>query len=311
MAEASVRLLLPAFDPSGRYRFTHEVGPSLVLGPPGTVTRQRNNAADYDVRVSINRHGLRDDLDVATAGPDDIVVLGDSFAWGWGVEAGERFSDRLRLVMGRRVFNVATPTNLEGYGDLLAYVERLGGRPGSLVLALCMENDLLSGEPEPSPEPWALVDGEHLRNWLERSSAAYLFMVAAIHQAPWLRAMATRFGLIAPNLRGISGAPDMDAAIAASVRAVAALAEARPLLVVIVPSRALWVGEEREREDRLHRRFVAALRAQGIGVLDLRPAMEAGGRPLSYHFANDGHWNADGHRLAAGAIASRLGGDRR
>lgn len=300
---------MPAFDPSGRYSFRHEVGPSLVLGVPGSVSRQRNNAGDYDVAVSVNRHGLRDDLDVATAGPGDIVVLGDSFAWGWGVAAEERFSDRLRPLTGRRVFNVATPTNLAGYPDLLVYIDRLGGRPGRVVLAICMENDLLGGEDsEAAPEPGG---PEALRYWLERSSAAYLFLATVVHQVPWLRAVAVRLGLITPNLRGISRSPDSDQAIADSVQAVVALAEGRSLLAVIIPSRGLWSGEEREREDRLHRRFVADLMAQGIDVLDLRPAMEAGGRPLSYHFVNDGHWNADGHRLAAVAIAARLGGDRR
>ena len=81
------------------------------------------------------------------------------------------------------------------------------------------------------------------------------------------------------------------------------------MLAVLIPSRALWVGAGRDREDRLHRRFLAALQARGIDVLDLRPLLEAGGRPLSFHFANDGHWNAEGHRLAAEAIARRLRGD--
>ena len=32
---------------------------------------------------------------------------------------------------------------------------------------------------------------------------------------------------------------------------------------------------------------------------------EAGGNPLSYHFANDGHWNEAGHRTRRGSsIAS-------
>ena len=277
-----------------------------MLGAPGRVARQRKNTGDFDVTVRIGRHGLRDDLDVATAGPDDVVVLGDSFTWGWGVEAPDRFSDRLRSLTGRRVFNVATPTDLAGYRLLLAHVEGLGARPGTVVLAVCMENDLLSGDatlPGEPPAGWAIAD---LKGWLERSSAAYLLLTTAVHQVPVLRDLAVGLGLVTPNLRGISRTPDADAAIAASAQAVAALAEGHRLLVVLIPSRALWVGADRAREDSVHRRFVAALQARGIAVLDLRPLVEAGGQPLSWHFANDGHWNAEGHRQAAEAIARRL-----
>jgi hypothetical protein len=41
-------------------------------------------------------------------------------------------------------------------------------------------------------------------------------------------------------------------------------------------------------------------------VVDIRNQMEIGGNPLSYHFANDGHWNAVGHRLAAEALTEVL-----
>jgi hypothetical protein len=306
LVEATVRLFLPAFDPSGQFRFSHEAAPGVVLGAPDSVARQRKNTGDYDVTIRINGRGLRDDLDVATAGPGDLVVLGDSFAWGWGVEAADRFSDRLRGLTGRRVFNVATPTDLAGYRALLDHVEGLGARPGGLVLAICLENDLLSGAPPPDVPPGD--EGIGLRAWLERSSAAYLLLTTAVHQVPLLRDLAVRLGMVTPNLRGISRSPDSDAAIVASVDAVAALARGRPMLVVIIPSRGLWAGEERAREDRLHRRFVVALQARGLDVLDLRPLLEAGGRPLSYHFASDGHWNAEGHRLAAEAIARRLRG---
>ena len=83
LAEGLTRLLAPAFDPSGRFTFDHEIA-DLVLARPGTVARQVKNAGDYDVAVRINHHGLRDVRDISTARPGDVVVVGDSFAWGWG-----------------------------------------------------------------------------------------------------------------------------------------------------------------------------------------------------------------------------------
>jgi hypothetical protein len=43
-------------------------------------------------------------------------------------------------------------------------------------------------------------------------------------------------------------------------------------------------------------------------VVDMRNRLEAGGNPLSYHFANDGHWNPAGHQLAAQALSEILQG---
>jgi len=129
LAEGVVRLASPALAPSRRVEFTHPKGP-LLLARPDTQARQISEGGEFDVSVRINSHGLRDPNDVATAGADDIVVVGDAFAWGWGVEAQDRFSDRLQILSGRRTFNLATPTDIEGYAALLAYAARLGSRAG-------------------------------------------------------------------------------------------------------------------------------------------------------------------------------------
>ncbi len=305
--EGVVRLTLPAFDPSGRFSFGYEVG-TLVLGTPGSVSRQAKNTGDYDVEVRINRHGLRDDKDVSKATPGDVIVVGDSFAWGWGVEARDRFSDVLQAKTGLLAYNVSTPTNLDGYRDLLAYVETLGGKIGRVVLALCMENDLgvYAEAADPSDSTGPTVHFSGVKSWLEHHSAAYLFITSTIHQTPWLTGLATRIGLIIPNLEGISRNIDSTEIVASTAARVAAIADRYPTLVVLIPSRALWVGRDRSTEDRVHSALVAGLRAKGVALLDLKPLQEAGGKPLDYHFANDGHWNARGHRLAADAIADRL-----
>jgi hypothetical protein len=306
--ELAVRLFFPAFDPSGQFRFSHEVAGGLILGEPGTSTRQRKNTGDYDVPVRINARGLRDDKDVAQATSADIAVVGDSFAWGWGVQVEERFSDRLQALSGRRVYNVSTPTDLTGYGKLIDYAHALGAKFGTVVLAICMENDIRAYAPAQGDAGGA-PSTESLRDWLERSSAGYLFFTTVIHQAPWLEAPAIRLGLITPNLEGIARNSYAEAAIESSVAKVAELAKKDRLIAVIIPSRALWVGDNRAVEDRVHKGFVAALGRARVDVVDLRPLFEAGGRPLAYHFANDGHWNARGHRLAAEAIARKLAGN--
>ena len=52
--------------------------------------------------------------------------------------------------------------------------------------------------------------------------------------------------------------------------------------------------------------MAAALAVRGLAVADPRAAFEAGGDPLSLHFARDGHWSERGHRVAAEGVALRL-----
>mgnify|MGYP001809802727 CR=1 FL=1 len=305
LAEGLTRLLLPAFDPSGRFEFTYPVG-SLLLGKPGTEARQIKNTGDYDVAVRINSHGLRDANDVATAGSDDILVVGDSFTWGWGVEAQDRFSDQLQILTGRRTFNLSTPTDIDGYAALLAYARSLGSRAGRIVIAICMENDLyLYGGAQPNEPP---PGGGALKDWLANHSALYLLAVTTIQQTPWLREIAVQADLIVPNLEGIAKNDYDPAIIDSSADRLRDIAERYRTLVVLIPSRALWVGTPRSRaiEERVHTAFVVALQRRGIDVLDLQPVLEAQLAPLAYHFANDGHWNVRGHALAAHAISQHL-----
>jgi hypothetical protein len=302
LAEGLTRLLLPRFDPSGQFDFSHHVG-DLVLGPPGTETRQVKNTGDFDVLVRINRHGLRDDKDIATAAAEDIVVVGDSVAWGWGVEARERFSDLVQTRAGTRTFNLSAPTDIEGYAALLAYARSLGARLGQVVVAVSMETDLRDYT---APHVAGPGSGFDFKDWLARHSAAYVLLTTVVHHTLWLRDAAVRMGLVVPNLEGIARHEDDPAIVEASADRLQAMARQYRLLVVLIPSRALWVGDNRAVEDRLHRAFVAALRSRDIDVLDLRPLFEAGGAPLGYHFANDGHWSPLGHRLAADAISQHL-----
>ncbi len=105
------------------------------------------------------------------------VAVGDSFAWGWSIEAEERFSNRLQPLTGRRIFNVSTPADIEGYAALLAFAGRLGAKIGQVVVAVCLENDLSDYRERDSREPDIT-----LRDFLARHSAAYLLATTAVHR---------------------------------------------------------------------------------------------------------------------------------
>ena len=63
--------------------------------------------AEWDTEISINEHGLRD-APLRPRGEVDrrVLIVGDSFAWGYGVEREETFSERLEARLaaeGKRV----------------------------------------------------------------------------------------------------------------------------------------------------------------------------------------------------------------
>ena len=293
LAEGIARLFHPTFAESRQVEFTYSAGP-LLLAQPETRTRQTSEAGDYDVSVRINSHGLRDSNDVATAGADDIVVVGDAFAWGWGVEAQDRFSDRLQVLSGRRTFNLAAPTDIEGYGALLAYANQLGSRAGRVVVAVDMEKDLRTAR-QGMPSPGS---GSGVGTWLSRHSALYLLASRACERAFSPGAASSK--------QGVTRNEYDPAAIDLAADRLEKIAEQYRATVVLIPSRALWFGEDRSVEERVTTAFTVALQRRGIDVLDLQPVLESQGSPLSYYFANDGHWTAGGHALVAQAISQHL-----
>ncbi|MDX1531146.1 MAG: hypothetical protein R3362_06435, partial [Rhodothermales bacterium] len=212
--------------------------------------------------------------------------------------------------LGRRVFNLGVPTDFDGYEALVAYAQGLGAPIRHLVVGVCMENDLHdyrtgeAGYEDPMPSWFVSAKG-----WLIGHSAAYVALTSLIHRAGPARAAAIRLGLAVPDDVPL-GAGRLDAGLlAAAGDRLATLRERRGIermTVLLIPSRALWAGEHQAVEAERHERFAGLLRERGFEVVDPRPAFEAGGDPLRYHFPHDGHWNAAGHALAADVLAGAL-----
>ncbi len=315
IAEYSARLAQPQINPAYHLRFVEGDGGLPALGEPNSVHRQIKNTGDFDVTVRFNRYGLRDSKNMAEATREDIFLVGDSFTFGWGVEEEERLSERLEKRIGRRVFNISVPADVDGYERLIAYAEKNGATVGTLIIALSMETDIAIYEKrksEPAAET-APAGGrlKQLKEFLMGHSALYFMVTTIIHRTAWLRNLAVRAGLLVPNLEGIHQYRFSPEAIESTVRYLARLAQRYPTTVLVIPSRALWYGSRTTEEERRHDAFVERLAAAGLDFVDLRPVFEAGGNPLAFHFSNDGHWNPAGHARAAEALAARLSGRSR
>lgn len=309
--EIGIRLLFPIYDPSGQVEFKAGTDGKPALGEPGTNVRQTKLAGDYDVAVSINKYGFRDHHDIATGTASDLYVVGDSFSFGWGVEANERYSNVLESLSGVRTFNISIPGNFDQYDKLLRYAQDQGADIERIVVGICMENDLnrygaataQKNPVEPAPAGnWIGV----VKEFLTRHAAIYKLVASLVHKSPAMRDAAIKLGLIADIEKTVPGGTFDQTVIDASVERLKALIAPYRATLLIIPSRALWIGDGRDTAARMHDAFVAALKPIGVPVIDMRPVFEATGDPMQFHFKNDGHWTRQAHALAAKSLNDSL-----
>lgn len=306
--EFGIRTFLPFYHPASQIEFRRNPG-GVALGPANGSQRHRQPKGDYDLVVTFNEAGLRDDKPLRDCRPDDWIVLGDSFSLGWGVEVTNRFSTRLQSLLGRPVFNVAIPGDLRDYRHLLDYAVTNGAHAKHLVLGLCMENDLKNYDlPPPPPAKIRLNSKRGVQDWIKTHSALYLFLSYELNTRPATRRIFEKLGL-SRNIDQLTHKNDDDpAAIDATARAAAVLLAGHDDgLVLLIPSRALWHGGHRDSERAIHEKVATSLQAQHLRVIDMKTVFEnASTNPLAFYFVTDSHWNAEGHRLAAETLATAI-----
>jgi lysophospholipase L1-like esterase len=137
-------------------------------GRPGA--RGRFAMADFDTQIELDGQGFRNRTAPVVDGKTNVLVLGDSYAWGWGVEQDEMASSVLmRRNPDLNVYNLSAP----GYGTDQQYLvlrEFLQShRPGTFaaaVLLFCAANDVLdvgASERYTLPKPFFQFQGGQLQ----------------------------------------------------------------------------------------------------------------------------------------------------
>ena len=95
----------PAYDPACSV-YDFEVNYRFKSG------QCRHQSWEFDVTIRGNSKGFPDDEASLTA--PKIVILGDSYAAGWGVEQGQSFPSHLERISGKRVLVAAAPSYATG-----------------------------------------------------------------------------------------------------------------------------------------------------------------------------------------------------
>jgi hypothetical protein len=324
--EVLVRVFSPQvfeIHPRGMYSEDEDVGYALTPGFEGRLERE-----EFSVGVSVNEHGLRGGpVGPRQDGVSRVLVLGDSFAFGYGVGDDETFAAYLEACLNRtgpgafEVMNAGVP----GYGTvdqlnfLRSRAEALA--PDFVVLQFLSANDLDDNR-HPATE-WAEVkDGwlgirsdshdpvtllplwKQLEFWIKDNLHSAKFVSERIGYLVLKSSLFPRLELaIWRELFSEEEETLFEAALADINSYVADLGAGFIFLYVTDQGPVLARKEPELRSEALVERVLAD---QGVDWINTYRLMREHEDRLSFYFPIDGHWNAAGHEFAAEALCGKI-----
>lgn len=307
--------------------------PALLLVPnPGYEGSLRT--IEYQADVRINSNGIRGpEIGAREAGELRLLALGDSFTLAVQVAEEETFSARLESLLEQRLERPVRILNagVDGFGTqqstaMARRLHELYDVDGAVLLFFTgndfWENDsfperlrMHGGMRMPPPEP-------ELSFWdrtLGRLSYAYAyvrvhFRTRAMRSDPHqlqrygqeLKIFDASSPVLNQQMRTTQQALQDFSSLCKEEKWACFLPVAPPAFVAD-PKRAEatfdLVGMSMEQVD-LERPSEALMKTEhpGLPQLDLLPVLRASKSPTYFRF--DGHWNAEGHRLVADALAA-------
>ena len=319
--EGVVRVVMPHWRDFYSGRFIQQTAvPGRVtvpIGRPGFDGYFAQNNGDFRIRIAINNFGLRNP-EPAEAAAGRVWIIGDSMAFGWGVEQDEMYSTVIGRMTGAPTYNVASPgTDVCGYQSLLARMPKSPG-PSAALMGLIVENDVQdydcraeAAKTPPHRGWWSeLTYLIGVKATLTRASALYNFLAVSLKRVGAINNFLVWAGLVRPG-HAYKTPPSQDRLDVLADKTAAEVSTFKSMLPPDVPFAVLVapVRFEIKLEDPVYRALrletVAALRRRGIDVIDPYPGFRASGFEDT-HFAHDGHWTALGHKIAAEAAARWL-----
>lgn len=251
--------------------------------------------------TTLNSSGWRDEeFGPRNPGRTRLVALGDSFTFGFGVDFGARYTEQLEaLCPGLEVCNLGMNAIGPDQEELILEHHGLALEPDLVLCQVYEDNDftdvacttngywpkpwfrLTAGELEfvPPPHPWhvGLRESSYLGEALFRALQARM-----------------AYKELAPEWEG-ADTSELIARLLVRMRALATKRGSH-LLVLLVTT-----GKRAREMARLR----SALERDGVETLEARAWFDTPEERARY-LLSDGHWNAEGHRLAAEGLAREL-----
>ncbi|MEX0694502.1 MAG: hypothetical protein WD075_08675 [Rhodospirillales bacterium] len=318
-SEGVIRIVYPTWDEffAGRFMTIEHVPEygDVAVGRKGFDGYFSQNNGDFRARIRINAFGLRNDEPV-TAADGKVWVIGDSMAFGWGVEATETYTAVISDALGAPAYNIASPgTNVCGYQALAGRIPA-DNKPRAVIVGLILENDLMqydctryANKPARQQNPDLFSLGT-LKITLTEHSALYNFFTVAMKRVDIIREALIALGVVNKShayrnqLDGLDVERITKSTAAELQRLKAMFDPATPFAVMIAPAR-FEIANDDPKFKIIRQSMVSALQHHGIAYIDPIDAFRAAGFKDT-HFVHDGHWSANGHRIAGTAIADWL-----
>lgn len=321
-SEAAVRIIYPTWSEFFAGRFmTLETVPQhgkVAVGRAGFDGYFSQNNGDFRAHIKINDAGLRND-DPVSAANGRVWVIGDSMTFGWGVEANEMYSSQLSALLSVPTYNVASPgSDVCGYEALAARMPA-NVSPAAVVVGLILENDLRDYDchaaavsEKKADAPAGPVSLSQIKEFLTEHSALYNFFAVSLKRVSVVREALTWIGIVnkSQSYRDLLSGADLDRVTASTADELVRLREmfdpAIPFVVLVVPAR-FEINDNDPHFAEVRAKMIDALKVRSIDYVDPFAAFAKAGFAAT-HFTHDGHWSANGHRIAAAAIAQVVQG---
>ncbi len=332
ITEMSLRIFLPQTTephPRGMYTADTELGFRMTPSETGIL-----ESPEFRVDVQTNGMGLRDqDLPAKEATEFRLLVLGDSFTFGFGVEERDTFARRIQhriRATGRKEFRVING-GVVGYGTKQEQIwfDQIADaiEPDAVILGFFVGNDFVDNL---NLNQYEVIDGylvgtsihgtnlmltrvlgmpPRVKIAIRTHSHLYNFLMNA-WRATMVKAGLSDSSAMYEIYRETPSA-QTEQAVEATREALARLVlscESReiPLGLVVIPDvrvRDVLMAKRHYRFERPSEVIVDMAKVLRVSVLDLTGMFVARD---DLYYAVDRHWNAKGHRLAGDAIADAL-----
>jgi lysophospholipase L1-like esterase len=311
------------------YQYDPELGWRGKANASGTF-----RTIDFSTWVQLNSHGLRASEIPYEKGVQErrILVLGDSFVWGYGVNADQRFTERLHEGLAK---STVINAGCSGYGtdqELLFY--RSEGKRYSadvVIVALHLRSDLknnISSRQYGSHKPVAWSEngelvfrnvpvaesswGYAVTNTLRKHSAFLVWLFGRqLGETKISKLFAEGLNTILgdqelPELMSNYTAVDATCTLASTLTAEIRNSNARAVFVVIPDVRPDTRLIDENPEYSAIRGCLSALDAEVVDLTDVLSQGLVDDAATPIVFEHDMHWTPQGHSIVGRAVTQAL-----
>jgi lysophospholipase L1-like esterase len=272
----------------------------------------------FRTTVHVNQKGLRDSNHTYDRANNTgrILVLGDSFAWGYGVEEAQRFSQVLQTSMGVEVINAgvsgySTDQELLWYRsegvkynpDLLILVftgNDIGDNEQQLVYTIYYKPQFVIEDGQPilknTPVPQTGTRSKIIYDLCQRSSLFYFLVQRFFDFRSIYKNFSVRSANASPLVSAQSPKREPFELTISLLHEISKIAEGEGARFMIVATDHWWNGPSGET----YQDFIDTLRTEEFLVLDVERM--PGFDPAKMVIPDDGHWNPAGHEFVAQKI---------